>query len=258
MFRTLGLSSDALVMEGASLFTDHRVYIEQRTPKEPDYWFGNCLILRDTSLAPQEAVSLFQTSFPEARHRCLKWDLAAAPDLAPFVDMGFEIEVSEILNLTGPLRRPALPSGLVLRPLESDEDWALLEALAQEIGVEDGYEPESHLRFLRKRYQRRRHQVRAGKAAWFGVFDGAVLSASMGLFHSDRILRFQDVQTRRSHRRLGICAALLAHVCSWGQSLSPGALPVIVADAGKPAGRIYRRSGFALCERVGAVLRPAH
>lgn len=86
---------------------------------------------------------------------------------------------------------------------------------------------------------------------WWGVWRGGVLAAQMGLVEGWGFARFQNVETHPAHRRRGLAAGLLSHVgrMAWETRL------VIVAKAGGDAGRIYRRAGFALQERVVAVQR---
>lgn len=180
-------------------------------------------------------------------------------DLSDFAAAGFEVEHADVLTLTGEVRRAPLVSGLTIRVPGSPEDWGQIIDLGTSIAIlEEGYNAETHPPYLRQRYRNRQAQVADGQGAWFAAWDGPELVASMGVLVGNGLIRFQDVQTRASYRRQGICAALLAHTCRWAQQQAPGAVPVIIAEEDGDAGRIYRRSGFKLTEKVHSALRPGY
>jgi hypothetical protein len=70
------------------------------------------------------------------------------------------------------------------------------------------------------------------------------------------VARFQDVETRPSHRRRGICAAMVCAGADWATQHAPDAVPVIIALADSQAGRIYRRCGFSFAESLVMAIRP--
>ena len=72
----------------------------------------------------------------------------------------------------------------------------------------------------------------------------------MGIFVGNGLARYQEVQTAESHRGRGIASALLVVAGRWARAKSEDVPLVIVADAGTPAGRLYRRMGFALAETL--------
>ena len=254
MFRSLGLATDALVMSGLSTFEDRGDHIVQTTPDEPDFWFGNCVILKDDRTTLQKAETLFSIAHPKAQHVCLQWD-GVEPNVSRFEGLGYDIERDDVLTLRHANRAPELPAGLSLRPPQSDEDWRSLVDLGLEVAVEDGHDPVLHAEYLVKRYANRRVQVSRGLGQWFALWAGDVPVSSMGVLLNRELIRFQDVQTRASYRRRGLCAALLGHVGGWAFGKAPDATAVIVAEADGDAGRIYRRAGFGLHETVTAALK---
>ena len=261
MIASLGLASEMLAMRGLSEVTDHGAFLVQRTPGEPDYWSGNQILLRDPAQDAGRALGWFEAAFPDATHRAFVWDLPGLAAVAPdpgFAQAGCAPDLCDVLSLTGPLAGADLPEGFAVRALAGAEDWAASLALAIEMGREDGHDGPQHAAYLRRRLEARRGQIAAGQGAWFGVFDGDLLVAQMGMLHDDRIARYQDVQTRARHRRRGLCAALLRHAGLWALGRAPQAVPVIIAQADGDAGRLYRRMGFALTERLTGVLRPGY
>ncbi len=248
--RSFGLQSDLVSMQGVSTLETHPRGIIMRTPSEPTYWCGNVLIKQDHVIEPEADIAFFKAQFPACAHVKILWD-TPCPSIASlhgvFPD-GYEVDSYDVLTLSGRVVDVDAPQGIVLRVLESDADWAASETLASEIAIAEGFLPEVHDPFLRRRYEVRRAQIVEGLGAWFVAFEGDKLVAHMGLFHTETVARYQAVETRATHRRRGICAALLSYVSGWAASFAPDAVQVIVAEADSDAGRLYRRQGFVLTE----------
>ncbi len=261
MFRSLALASDALVMQGQSMFEAYEDRVVMRTPDEPDYWHGNLIIMKHPPGDALAQVSQFQTDFPDATHRTIIWDvpdLDPAPLAATLTPHGYEVGTSDTLALGDKIQDVRRPEGIILRTLNSDADWTALTDLQAEVALEEGYDPKLHTPFLQRRNTARRKQIADWMGAWFGAFDGSILVGSMGMFHDDRIARYQAVETRASHRRRGICAALLVQAAKWALGRAPKARPVIVAEAKSDAGRLYRRMGFRLAETLVEATKPGY
>ncbi len=255
--RSLELATDRLVMIGASTFERHPDRTVQRTPAEPNFWFGNRVIFDVPPDNAEAALAQFHSDLPEARHVCLSWDVPNLPldevD-AVFEGHGLTIEQGDVLALKGPIRRSAAPEGIVLRPL-GDADWIQSEDIGFADAQDGGMPLEGYRDYLVQRDATRRTQIASGLGQWFGAFEGDLLVGDMGIFHDAALIRYQSVQTRKSHRRRGICSALLCHALDWAQSCAPEAVPVIVADADSDAGRIYRKAGFVLAETIVSAYR---
>jgi len=262
--RSLGLASDLLAMDGLSVVESHSDRIVLRTPGEPDYWWGNILIVRTLPGRPAEEWQLFRKEFPTARHSVIAWDV---PDLdssllrSAWEIEGFELEVSDVLARSGSPPAPPPPEDYLLRELASDHDWEQTFRLAMEIGQEAGHNPAAHALFLRGRIEGRRSQIARGILGWWGAFRHGELVAAMGVvtgrIEGAPIARYQAVETARAHRRRGLCTALLARSAHGALERVPDARLVIMAEADSEPGRLYRRAGFAWAERtVAAVRRP--
>ncbi len=258
MIQSLALRSDVLAMRGLSEFVQHPGYIAQRTPAEPDYWMGNQLILSRPDHPAKDAFAAFDTQFPAAAHKSFVWDV---PGMSPdqidpaFAALGCDVDTFDTLALSGDIAAAPTPDGIVMRSLKGDADWDASFALQMEIGIEEGRPKETYSGYARRRNHARRQQIADGLGAWFGAFDGDRLVAQMGMFHDQAIARYQHVETRKSHRRRGICAALLRHSCLWALGRAPSAKVVIVAQADSAAGRLYRRMGFAHAETLVEALK---
>lgn len=258
--RSLGMASEILALTGICECEERPDRIIQRTPSEPNFWSGNQVIfLGDTD--PLDAVAQFEADHPTAKHGSIVWDVPG-PDRAvigPILKpLGYEVEVSDVLTLTGAIRSVQPPKEITLRAIETDEDWAKTLDLMLEVSIEEGYDPIQHKPYLEGRILNRRAQISRNLGAWFGAFEGDLLVADMGMFHDTRVARYQSVETRASHRRRGICSALLFHAYHFAISRAPDAKAIIIAEADSDAGRLYRSMGFALTEQIVGATKPSY
>lgn len=256
--KSLEFATDALVMTGVSVLEHHPDRIVQRTPSEPDFWFGNRVLFLKPPSNAEVALAQFHADLPEARHICISWDvpgLDPAPVSALFAGTGLEVEVGDTLTLSGPLQRVPVPEGIELRAF-GPEDWAKSDEIAIAIARDEGRDYEGYAAYLARRAATRRDQIAAGLGQWFGAFDNDLLVGDMGIFFNESLIRYQHVQTRASHRGRGICSSLLVHALDWAGARAPEATPVIVADSGSAAGRLYRRAGFTQAETAVSAVRP--
>ena len=248
------MRSELLTLSGISYLEQHDGYLVQSTPSEPDFWMGNQLIMSDTARTVPDAFSLFETHFPEATHRSVVWDV---PGMDPSL-LGDQVEGFDAMMFGGTMTDAPTPDGIVLRPLDGPKDWAKVEGLQAEVGQEEGRDAQAHAPYLARRNAGRRAQIDKGLGQWFAAFDGDRVVASMGMFHDDQIARYQSVETRQSHRRRGICSALLRHCALWALDRAPNADVVIVAEADTDAGRLYRNMGFVHAETIYGVVRDGY
>ncbi|MCK8484393.1 GNAT family N-acetyltransferase [Aliiroseovarius sp. S2029] len=257
--RSLEFATDLMVQSGQCLVTCHPDRVVQITPEEPNFWFGNRVIFCDPPTDADRLIAQFHADVPTAKHLCIGWDipnLARDEVAAVFDGSGLRVEQSDTLALRGDLNRAQTPDGLTIRPMECADDWVQSEAIAKVDLIKDGAPERGMDDYLRQKTKARQVQIAKGLGQWFGAFDGDWLVGDMGIFHDDKLIRYQSVQTHEDHRRRGICAALLCVCLDWARSRAPKALPVIVAQADSDAGRLYRRAGFELAETTMSVYRP--
>lgn len=257
--KSLELTTDLLAMKGATEVETFPDRVIQRTPNEPDFWFGNRVIFTNPPKDAAAAIAQFRADLPEVRHICIAWDipnLPVEPVRALFARTGVTVDEGDVLTLTGLLHPAPPPAGLTLRTFQP-EDWAQSHDIGMGIAEEEGQSLTGHRSYLEGRAKTRKRQIEAGFAQWFGAFEGDLLVGDMGIVHDQRYIRYQLVQTRASHRRRGIATALLGFALDWARARAPQATPVIVADAGSDAGRLYRRAGFAPAETTLVALRAA-
>ena len=234
------------VLEGSEV-TDHSDYLTIRTPANPEFWWGNFLLL-PARAAQGEAgqwLSLFTAEFPAAAHVALGLDITSddGADLADYAAAGLDVQRDTVLT-TQALREPPHPNrAAACRPLAGDGDWRQSARLQGLCDAEDGV-PASHA-FTDARNHARRGLTEAGHGAWFGAFLGDELVSQLGVISGrDRIARYQDVGTHPGARRQGLAGTLVWNGGRYAIDHLGARTLVIVADPREAAIRVYRSAGF--------------
>ena len=247
-----------------------------RTPGNPTYYWGNCLLLaeppRDDALA--HWLARFEAEIaalqPASRHVALGVNTPYAGEQLPaWQAAGFELHVNAVMRLLpGGLREPPLPKlpAVRVRPIAWQGPGAEVEAIVElECADTHGFEPEGYRAFLRRQFGRYAQLHERGQCEWFGVWVGepgqAVLAADCGLVR-DRAGpgatgRFQRVATHPAWRRRGLCSALVHHVSRHALEAWRVAEVIMVADPDDVAIGIYRSLGFTEFEREWCLERRA-
>jgi RimJ/RimL family protein N-acetyltransferase len=241
---SLGFLTDVAlrVLEGAEV-SDRGDYLVIRTPDNPDFWWGNFLLLARLPAPGQgrEWLARFAAEFPAARHVALGVD--TTDDLETpeeFAAAGLRADRASVLTAAR-LRPPARPNTAAeIRPLDSDADWRQSVELA--VRCFDGGEPGD---FLDRRAAARRRLTQTGAGIWFGAFQSGRLLAQLGLFDvGDGYARYQHVETDPAARRRGLAGTLVWTAGRYGHEVLGTSTLVIVADPADVAIRVYQACGF--------------
>jgi len=279
---SLGFRTDVAlrVLEGAEV-TDRGDYLVVRSPDNPDFWWGNFLLLAGWP-APGTAdswLARFAAEFPLARHVTLGVDSTgedgAGADStgvdgagvdgagvdgvhddgvirAEFLAAGLEPQRDTVLTCAAVGPPPHPSAGAEIRRLESDTDWQQSVELTVRC-----FGPGESRDYLENRTAVRRRLTLAGRGAWFGAFAGSRLLAQLGLFDAgDGYARYQHVETAPQARRRGLAGTLVWHAGRYGREVLGASTFVIVADPADAAIRVYRACGFADRQRQFGFERP--
>jgi ribosomal protein S18 acetylase RimI-like enzyme len=266
----LGWQSHLLACRFGAEIAERDDCIVLRTPSNPTYYWGNCLILR---AAPRDAdlahwLARFTAEIanpqPESRHLAFGVNARALDDELPAwraagVDEFDETAVLtlEPADLLPPVQARGVPD-LELRALVLPDELEL--AVEAQVATRDeSFEADGYRAYRQAAMQRMAQMQAAGTANWFGAMSGAVLAADCGLVHDGHLGRFQHVGTQVAWRRRSLCRVLINHVCQHAfQSLGLQRL-VMCADPHDVAIGIYRSVGFSEVERHWCLQRrPAH
>lgn len=256
----LGWQSHLLACRYGAEIAERDDCVVLRTPDNPSYYWGNCLILaaapRDADLAHwlarfDEEIASRQR---ESTHRAFGVNAAALTDplqswRAAGVD---EFDETAVLTLepAGLMQVPPARDtpGLALRALMLPDELEL--AVEAQVATRDESFAAGGYRVYRRSAMQRLAQMQAdGTAYWFGAMVGGVLAADCGLVHDGQLGRFQHVATQIEWRRRGLCRALIHHVCAHAFASLGLKRLVMCADPHDVAIGIYRSVGFVEVER---------
>jgi len=255
---SLGVRTHLFLHAWSGDVLDRGEYIVLRTPTNPLYWYGNCLVL--PRLGAGELVrweGRFVDEHPRAGHRVFLIDgPAEAGALHEATVRGYAVSRTVVLTATS-LPEPARPEGLRFVRFAGEHDWAAQLALVHAADAADGIAGPEHQRFVVSRALANRALVEQGRGDWWGAWEGDQLIGSLGLFFHDRVGRYQHVVTAPAHRRRGVAGALVAVAGRAGLAGRADRV-VIVAVADSPAARLYRRAGFEVqSEMIDLCRKPA-
>jgi GNAT superfamily N-acetyltransferase len=241
---SLGFQTDLAlrVLEGAEI-TDRGEYLVVRIPDNPTFYWGNFLLLAGW---PEPGtgnswLARFAAEFPHAGHIALGVDAGAEPAEVPpeFLAAGLKFERVTVLSCAEVQSPPQQNTDAEIRQLDSDDDWEQ----SRDLGIRCfGYDGP----YLERRTRARRRITRAGRAAWFGAFEGGRLLAQLGVCDVGAgLARYQDVETDPAARRRGLAGTLVWRAGRYAAEAFGAGTLVIVADPAEGAIRIYRACGFA-------------
>lgn len=233
----------ALARLAGSEVDDRGDHVVVRTPDNPDYYWGNYLLLPRPPTAAELSAweATFARTFPACRHRA--YGVATADgtrsDLAAFRDAGLEVDASTVMTASAVHEPPRPNDQATYRPLTTDDDWD------QQVGLWSSGEEDATPDFVRAKVAAERRMTEAGAGAWWGAFVGTRLLSSMGLFAaSPGLARFQQVQTHPDARGRGLAGTLVHRVGRYGFDELGAHTLVMVADPEYLAIRVYRSVGF--------------
>jgi putative acetyltransferase len=234
--------------------------IQVSSPENPGYYWGNYLLLPGAPEADrlQSWVDLFRDRFQsycEVEHVLLRWDGAAlAPQaqararaLGMTEDSGPGMVATQLIDpqLIEPQLIEPGNQHVEIRPLDFEREFDQIEQLNQQCDPNESSGSPEYRLFKERMRQSWRKRQRAGMVTWWGVFFDEVLVGQCGfVFCSDRLGRYQAVETHPDFRRRGVCSALISTV---GQdALGRGGCRALLlgADGEGPALGLYRRLGF--------------
>jgi len=245
---SLGYRTDLMVraLEGGKV-ADRGGYVTVRTAANPEFYWGNFLLLPSEALSdpPDQLLSLFAEEFPAAGHVALGFDATdGGADLGRFEAAGLTVQRDTVLTATAPGKPPHPGTSAQIRPLADDGDWEQAISLQVLCDEEDGDEADTA--FIKSRFAARRAISDSGHGAWLGAFRDGELVAHLGIYSDGTgVARYQDIGTHPGARRQGLAATLIRHAARYAIDQLGAKTLVIVADPTEPAIRVYRSVGFA-------------
>jgi len=252
---SLGFATDLAILRlSGSEVTDEGPMVVVRTTSNPDYYWGNFILVKPSGEPGAAAAWLasFSREFPSARHVAIGVDdgPGAQRDQPELAAAGLSREIDSVLTTKPPLRLTEPSLAATMRPLSSPGDWEQQLDLRVALAAEGSVGTEDQLPFLIRQVGQERRLTDSGRACFLGAFVASRLVACLGIVRlDDGICRYQNVETRIEHRRQGLATALLGRACAWASERAQVEQLVIVADPDGPAIGLYRALGFVDQER---------
>lgn len=247
-----------------------------RTPGNPTFYWGNCLLLaeapRDEDLPRwlQRFDAEIASRQPLSRHVALGVNTPYAGEQLPaWQAAGLELHVNAVMRLLPGALQAAPPpkcAPVSVRPIVWHGPGAEVEAIVElECADTHGFDVDGYRRYRRRQFEHYAVLQARGQCEWFGVWVGepgqAVLAADCGLLRDHpgpgAMGRFQRVATHPAWRRLGLCSALVHHVSRHSLETWGVAEVIMVADPDDVAIGIYQRLGYRAFEREWCLERRA-
>lgn len=257
-----GIQSEFIFHNVEAIATDHGDCISVRTPRNPDYFFGNFLLFPTPPNAGDfvKWMARFTEIFapyPAVRHHTFQWLPSGASnsvDLDEFKTAGFTIDETSVLSATSVHTDKPTPTGVVFREIKTDAEWrAVIDAQSE--GGHPGVPQDEFVRYKEESFANYRRMAENGLGDWWGAFKGEELVADLGLYFGEDVGRFQSVETATAHRRQGICRAMVRYVSDAGFAKHPGITLMLHADYHDVARRIYRSLGYTEIEVLQSAFR---
>lgn len=240
-----GWATDVAVLRhSGSIVEDHDDHLVIRTPRNPDFYWGNCVFVLDerTVADADRWIAVFQAAHPDAAW--VSVGLIKQPDDASaWTAQQVVIEGDDVLTTRQPPPTTPLAPGYTVRRI-AGADWEqVVAAEVADNALTGAYEAVSHERFARAQTDLRRDLSDRGLAAFFGAFAGDVLASNLGIVVCGETARYQSVGTDAGHRRRGLATHLLGVAAAWSAEQGCNRW-VIITEAENPAGQLYRGAGF--------------
>ena len=240
----------------SSSVIDKGQYIVVSTPDLPQYFWGNFLMFPNP---PEEGdldnwEHIFNTEFSESdcTHKAFAWDSLAgeAGQIEAFEEAGYYFEYDDIMKSNSATRPINYNHDIVIKPLESDEDWKKRADL--NLACSDVLNL-NQLMDLGVHYRTDTLELRG---LFLGAFIDSSLVGEMALFRGGQDYGLISmVKTDPNYRKLGICRTLLFNIMMIGKQLFPFKEFVLVADQNSSAGSIYRSVGFEVVEQGASLIK---
>lgn len=257
----LGFQTDLFFEKQEGIIEEKDHYFTVRSPKYPDRYSGNLLLLKDspTNAEKAELEALFAKEIgvpPTIKHVQFCWSMGEKEEseIEAFTEDGYDYTECSVLLCRAPdlITPPQFNTNVTIRTFNDPEDWE--QWLAIEIAErETCHELETYKTFLQGRIQTYQSLIAGDAGNWHGAFLDGELVGTLGLFFDGNVGRFQEVRTKENFRNRGICRTLVHNVCLQGFQRTETL--VMLADENYHAARLYESLGFKAQERQASLCR---
>lgn len=239
-------ATELRVIQPICEFSWHDGYLVYRSVRFPRFYGANGIEFerRDSrSLADCEA--LFDGYFSRAEYEHKTFTFDDAPEyqglIADAAENGYHVMKNVYLFAREPAPDVVIPESTVLRKVDSEARWHLLEKFYDLMSVGYDWYDETVTREL---FEKTRVTSEAIGIEWFYLSpsDRDEIWCKLGMFSHGGVCRLQDVGTRPDLRRRGLARGLVNSSIGMARDVSQGV--IVCAEEDYHALDLYRNLGF--------------
>ncbi|MBC7712398.1 MAG: GNAT family N-acetyltransferase [Rhizobacter sp.] len=245
---SLSLQTNMIFARNESEIIERESYIVVKTLSNPGFHWGNYLIFKK---APVEGdivnwMNIFErkmSHYKEFKHYVFAWDELSEPRSEEYLTHDFELQKSVSLQ-TSTLTYPKhYNSKIIVRTLESTEDWDAATEL-QVAAREERFSGEEYREFKINQSESYKKLIKENRGARFGAFLEGKIVADLGIYFEGDLARYQSAVTDNQYRRQGICATLVYESGMYALKNWQIKTLVMEADPDYHAAKVYESVGF--------------
>lgn len=250
---SLAFLTDLYFHRFTGIVLEYDDYLVVKTPTNPTFFWGNLLYFKNApdadSLNNWQNIFHQQFKSMDIDHVTLTWDFKEGDEInGPlFSEEGFNLEKSIVLTAENVIRPQKLNNELIIRPIESEQDWQKVID-THVLCRADHFNESSYRKYAERKISDYRLMIDKGIGIWVGAFYRDVLVGDLGLFYQNGLARFQAVETHPDFRRIGVCSTLLYRTCQYAKEYLNINKLVLVADPNYHAVKVYESVGFKIEE----------
>lgn len=231
-------------------------YIVIKTNDRPKYFWGNYIIMKFSPKAGDydNWISIFENEIGNKEYRgfiaiTFDTDNGDNADTKEFVMNGFKVITTKVLLAKSIFKPRKYNHEIEIRPFQSNEDWEKYVDI--HFTPNWGYGPdEGQTSFLREEIESFKRLTDAGMGQRYGAFLDGEMVAELGVFWEDNVVRFNNVATHPSKRRIGACSTLVYEVSKLMLQREEIDVLVMEADEDYHAAKIYEEVGFKATQKL--------
>ncbi|MCI5072244.1 GNAT family N-acetyltransferase [bacterium] len=250
----LGIKTDLMLNAFSGLVEEKDNYTVIKTMSNPESYWGNYLIFNQ---APQKGdyqrwCTIFDQEFfyySQKHHYAFTWldQNIMKPNTEEFESHGFNLETNQVMRLDQFNHDTKFNDVIEIKSLKSDQEWNDTLELQILCSVR-AHATQSDRTFKTEQFKQYRTMSQQNRGHWYGAYIGNKLIADLGIFHNNKIGRYQAVETHPDFRNQNICKAMIKACGEMAIEEHKLKSLIIVADEHDYAKNIYTSVGFKCVE----------
>lgn len=233
--------SDFIFHNFSGNVSNNNGYYKVETESNPDFIWGNYYAVTDKKILLEKYKTFQDESFDKNDFVALSYsDKNKCLDLIKYFSLkGFETEIS-IGMISNRLNKVEYKDEKIeLGIVKNDIDWD--EILHNQIVISDLSGQDSI--YLKKRFLAYRKMASLGYGNWFFAKLNGRIVGDLGVYIDENIARFQQVETIKEARNMGVCKSLINYARNHYLNNNIEKF-IIVAEENSIAFEIYKKLGF--------------